>query len=420
MFLKFHWYALFMITIMEIVYRFGHYELNFNDRQLRECGLEVRVEPRAFDVLCYLAVNRDRVVDKQELLQSVWPDGYVTEAALTTALRTARRAVGDTGSRQEIIRTHYGRGYQFVAPAEPRSATPPDNDPHPPAARDRIATSESVSYCRTRDGFRIAHAAGGNGPPLVKAANWLTHLDLDRTCPMWTHWADELTRSRRLIRYDARGGGMSDWCQPGRTPEEWVDELDSVVEAAGLDRFPLIAASHGTAIAIAYAAVRPERVSRMILVSTHARGRHARARTPLDHKAADLDLDLARVGWLTGDRRFQRAFAAQFLPTAPPAAWDSIITFEHQTTPAENAIQILETMSHVDVFPFASKITCPTLILHSRGDARVPASEAQELAALIPLSQLVILDSRNHLLTAAEPGRAVAGKHINEFLAGPD
>jgi pimeloyl-ACP methyl ester carboxylesterase len=126
---------------------------------------------------------------------------------------------------------------------------------------------------------------------------------------MWTHWADELTQNRRLIRYDARGGGMSDWCPPARSPEQWVD-VSTVADAAGLDHFPLVPAADGTAIAIAYAALRPERVTRMILVSTHARGRHARADTGLDQKAAELDLNLATIGWQTHNRRYLRAFAS--------------------------------------------------------------------------------------------------------------
>ncbi|MFY1674562.1 alpha/beta fold hydrolase [Plantactinospora sp. WMMB334] len=403
-------------------YRFGHYELDIDGLELRQCGLEVRIEPRAFDVLCYLATHRHRIVSKDELLRAVWPDGFITEAALSTALRTARLAVGDTGTRQEVIRTHHRRGYQFLAGLNPPPATTPGTDDatapaSPPDGRDCTTSAETVSFCFTNDGTRIAYAASGTGPPLVKAANWLAHLDLDRTCPMWTHWADELTQSRRLIRYDARGGGMSDWCPPARSPEQWVDELDAVADAAGLDRFPLVAAADGTAIAIAYAALRPERVTRMVLVGTHARGRHARADTGLDQKAADLDLDLATVGWQTRNRRYLRAFAAQFLPNAPAEAWDSLIDFQRRTTSPGNAIRMLETMSHADMFPFATKITCPTLILHSRGDTRVPATEATELAALISGSRLVTLDSRNHLLTAAEPARAVAGKHITDFLA---
>ncbi|MDH2387881.1 alpha/beta fold hydrolase [Streptomyces sp. HNM0663] len=404
-------------------YRFGEYELDTARRQLRRGGETVHVEPRALDLLCHLIEHRDRVVPKNELLDEVWEDRFVSEAALTTALRTARLAVGDSGSRQRLIRTVHRRGYQFVAPARIVAGSPAVGSGRPAgvarasADASSAAGGQTIRFCRSDDGVRIAYATVGSGPPLVKAANWMTHLDLEWTTPVWSHWLNGLARNRRLVRYDERGCGLSDWAAPGFTFDDWVDDLESVVEAVGLERFPLLGVSQGGAVAVAYAARRPERVSRLILAGAYARGRQVRARDEAERDAAALDLDLARVGWIHQDPSFLRVFASQFLPEATPEEWDEFTDFQRRTTSPANGVRFLEEFARIDVSGIAHRVQCPTLIIHSRDDARVPASQASELAALIPDSRLALLKSRNHLLTAFEPAWDEFLSHIDAFLA---
>ncbi|MFJ9543810.1 alpha/beta fold hydrolase [Streptomyces sp. NPDC101225] len=404
-------------------YRFGAYELDLTRHQLRRAGESVHVEPRALDLLCHLVAHRDRVVTKNELLDEVWGDRFVSEAALTTALRTARLAVGDTGSRQQVIRTVHRRGYQFVAEATavaggPSAASVQQGGAEPPPADGPVgAHHQTIRFCRADDGTRIAHASVGSGPPLLKAANWMTHLDLEWTTPVWSHWLRGLARDRRLIRYDERGCGLSDWDVPGFTFDDWVDDLDTVVNAAGLDRFPLLGVSQGGAVAVAYAVRHPERVSRLILAGAYARGRQVRAQGEAEREEAALDLDLARVGWIHQDPRFLRVFASQFLPEGTQREWDEFTAFQRQTTSPANGVRFLEQFAHIDVSDIAHRVQCPTLIIHARDDERVPASQAGELAALIPDSRLVLLKSRNHLLTAFEPAWDEFLAHIDAFLA---
>ncbi|MFH8282621.1 alpha/beta fold hydrolase [Streptomyces antibioticus] len=399
---------------------FEQYELDTARGQLRRSGEPIHVEPRALDLLCHLVRHRDRVVPKCELLDEVWGDRFVSEAALTTALRTARLAVGDTGRAQRVIRTVHRRGYQFVASRvsadeaaahqragrEPASAVGPGDAAH-----------QTIRYCRANDGARIAYASVGSGPPLLKAANWMTHLDLEWTTPLWSHWLSGLARRRRLIRYDERGCGLSDWQVPGFSFDHWVDDLETVVDAAGIDRFPLLGVSQGGAVAIAYAVRHPERVSRLILAGAYARGRQVRALGTDEAREAALDLDLARVGWIHQDPRFLRVFASQFLPEGTPADWEAFTAFQRQTTSPANGVRFLEEFARIDVSGIADRVTCPTLIVHSRDDERVPMSQASELAALIPDSRLVLLKSRNHLLTAHEPAWDEFLAHVDAFLA---
>lgn len=404
-------------------YCFGDYELDTVHHQLRRGGEPVHVEPRALYLLCHLVTHRNRVVSKNELLDKVWGDRFVSEAALTTGLRTARRAVGDTGSQQLLIRTVHRRGYQFVATVTVVGTSSPAGGGLGSGAPPVVvgggggAERQVIRFCRAQDGARIAYATVGSGPPLLKAANWMTHLDLEWTTPVWSHWLGGLARNRRLVRYDERGCGLSDWDVPGFSFDDWVDDLDSVVEAVGLDRFPLLGVSQGGAVAVAYAVRRPERVSRLILAGAYARGRQVRARDAAERNEAALDLELARVGWLHQDPSFLRVFASQFLPEGTPAEWEAFTAFQRRTTSPANGVRFLEEFARIDVSEIAHRIGCPTLIIHSRDDARVPVSQATELAALIPGSRLVLLESGNHLLTAYEPAWGEFLSHVDAFLA---
>jgi pimeloyl-ACP methyl ester carboxylesterase len=390
------------------LYSFGDFQLDEQQFELRHRGAVVHVEPRVFDVLSYLVRNRDRVVARQELLDQVWGDRFVTESAVSTRLKAARRAVGDDGSRQMVIKTVHGRGYQFVAPVV---AADPGN-----ADRHQEIDVQEIRYCTTADGTRIAYASSGSGPPLVKAANWLTHLDLEWQSPVWAHWLHALSQRHRLIRYDERGSGLSDWDVEEFAFSDWVEDLAVVVDRCHLDRFPLLGVSQGGAVAIAYAASNPERVSQLILVGAYPHGRMVRASTPEEKAEALVDIDLARVAWRRQDDSFLQVFAAQFLPDAAPAQREAFTELLRATTSSDNAGRFMEQFAHIDVQDRLADVRCPTLVVHSRGDRRVPIDQARALAAAIPDSRLVILDSGNHLLTADEPAWSHFRDEVDRFL----
>ena len=234
-----------------------------------------------FDVLVLLVRERDRVVTKEELLDTVWGDRFVSESALTSRIKAARQAIGDDGKAQRLVRTVHGRGYQFVA-----DVTELDEHPSPSSTTDPLPEQE-IRFCTADDGTRLAYATMGSGRPLVKVANWLSHLDYDRQSVVWRHWLIELARRFRLVRYDERGCGLSDWDVPEFSFEAWVRDLEAVVDAVGLERFPLLGISQGGPVAIAYAVRNPERVSHLVLLGSYAQGRRARATTPEDHELVD-------------------------------------------------------------------------------------------------------------------------------------
>ncbi len=395
--------------------------------ELRRGGAVEHVEPQVFDVLVHLIRNRERVVTKTELLDTVWGDRFVSESALASRLKSARRAVGDDGAAQRVIRTVFGRGYQFVAdvrelgpgvPAVNGTPAPPSpNGTHHAARPEPLPTlSQKIRFCTAADGARIAFATMGSGPVLVKAANWLMHLDHDRESSVWRHWLEGLATGRTLVRYDERGCGMSDWNVHSFTFEDWVDDLELVVDAANLERFPLLGVSQGAAVAVAFAARHPERVSKLILCGAYGKGRLLRATSEEERREAALDLEVARVGWGRDDPSFRQVFTSQFLPDGTRQEWEEFNELQRRTTSADNAVRFLETFSRIDVTDVAPMVQCPTLVLHSREDRRVPLSSARELAALIPDCQFVSLPSRNHIITD-EPAWPMFLAEIDRFLA---
>jgi pimeloyl-ACP methyl ester carboxylesterase/DNA-binding winged helix-turn-helix (wHTH) protein len=397
-----------------VVWRFDDFELDTAQYELRGAGTVIRVEPQVFDVMTQLVGNHERLVTKEELFDTVWGGRFVGEAALTSRIKAARRALGDDGESQRYIRTVRGRGYQFVGTLiEPAQAV----EPEPPPEVEAAAPRQHIAFTRALDGIRLAYAVVGEGPPLVRAANWMTHLGYDIESPVWRHWVRDLSAEHTFIRYDERGCGLSDWEAGDFTFADWVADLESVVDALGLERFPLLGVSQGGAVAVAYAAKHPERVSKLILCSAYARGRAVRAVSAEEKSAAELDLDLARVGWGRDDPAFRQVFAAQFLPDGTRADWAAFDQLQRRTTSPENAVRFLAEFATIDVRELAREVRCPTLILHSREDHRVPMQAGQDLAGLIPDSHLVALDSKNHLLTANEPAWQVFREELSAFLA---
>ena len=395
------------------VWRFDGFVLDTQRYELRHGDAVIRVEPQVFDVLTQLVSNPHRFVSKEELFDSVWGGRFVGEAALTSRIKAARRALGDDGESQRYIRTVRGRGYQFVGTLLDDGPRVVEPEPviEPPAPRQHIA------FCRAVDDVRLAYAVAGDGPPLVRAANWMTHLGYDIESPVWRHWVRDLSAKYRFIRYDERGCGLSDWEATDFTFADWVADLESVVEALGLERFPLLGVSQGGAVAVAYAARHPERVSHLVLCGAYARGRAVRAISDDEKRAAALDLELARVGWGRDDPAFRQVFAAQFLPDGTRADWAAFDQLQRRTTSPENAVRFLEEFGRIDVCEQAREVRCPTLIMHSRDDHRVPMRFGEELASLIPQSRLVALGSNNHLLTATEPAWPVFCAELDAFLA---
>jgi len=278
------------------------------------------------------------------------------------------------------------------------------------------SAKQQIRFCTTSDGVRIAYAKSGGGPPLVKVANWMTHLEFDWESPVWRHWLTELSHDHTFVRYDARGCGLSDWDVPELSFEAWVRDLETVVDAIGVEQFPLLGLSQGGPIAIAYAVRHPERVSHLILHGAYARGWLKRSPTPEQRKEAEMMNELAELGWGKENPAFRQFFTTQFIPEGTPEQHRWWNRLEQMTTSPQNAARFMRVFNEIDVTALAPRVTCPTLVLHSTRDARVPFEEGRLIASLIPGARFVALESRNHVLLEQEPAWRRWLEEVRAFL----
>lgn len=275
---------------------------------------------------------------------------------------------------------------------------------------------QQIRFCRSSDGVRLAYASVGNGPPLVKAANWLNHLEFDWNSPVMRPWLVELSRHHTLIRYDERGCGLSDWDVADFSLEAWVHDLETVVDACGVERFPLLGISQGGPIAITYAHRHPERVSKLILYGTYYRGRRHWIESDQERSELDLMIEMVRVGWGKDHAAFRQVFTTLFLPEGTPEQFRWMNELQRVSTSPENAVRLMNAFHHLDAKKAARQLKVPTLVLHATGDLRIPVREGERLARLIPGARFVPLQSRNHLLLGHEPAFPAFIAAIHEFL----
>jgi pimeloyl-ACP methyl ester carboxylesterase/DNA-binding SARP family transcriptional activator len=293
-----------------------------------------------------------------------------------------------------------------ASPSRPAQRSP-DVSPEP---------RQEVRFCRADDGVRIAYALAGRGPPLVKTANWLNHLEYDWESPIWGHLLRGLAQEHRLLRYDARGNGLSDWDVGELSLDAWVADLDKVVEAVGYDRFPLLGVSQGCAISIAYAVRRPERVSHLILYAGFAAGPYKRGdETERERRRAMITL--MRLGWGQSNPAFRQMFTSRFIPDATREQAEAFNELQRRTASPEGAARYYETTASIDVRQLLQRLDVPTLVMHQRGDAQVPMERGRELAAGIPGARFVALPGQNHLFLENDEATGRFFEELRRFLA---
>lgn len=392
-------------------YRFGRFELVQETRELLADGRARVVEPQVFDLLNHLIEARERVVTQDELIASIWNRRIVSDAAISARVSAARAAIDDDGKRQRWIRTIPRRGFRFVGNIEADAAADAPAKPHRPGNRQ----DQRIAFCRSRDGTRIAYAVSGHGYPLVKVGHWLTHLDHDWNSPIWRPFLDRLHDSFRVIRYDQRGNGLSDWEIGPLSLDQFVDDLAAVVDAAGQERFALYGTSQGAPIAIAYACRNPQRVSHLVLHGGFEKGRLIRS-TESERQQAEAILTLMRHGWGKVGSAFINAFAMTFIPDGTREQIDSLVDLQRQTTSPENAMALRTAVDLLDVSGLVETIDVPTLVVHARGDSVQPLEQGRQLATRIPAAEFVLLESRNHVVLPQEGAWQVFFDRLEDFI----
>lgn len=276
--------------------------------------------------------------------------------------------------------------------------------------------SQQIRFCTGFDGTRLAYAMSGGGTPLVRAPHWLTHLEHEWQSAIWKPWIESLSRGRAVLRLDERGCGLSDRDVADISFEAWVRDLEAVVDAAGLGRFALFGHSQGGAIAVEYAVRHPERVTHLVLLGAYARGWMKRGLSPKHVDELQALLKLVEVGWGRNDPSYRQIFSTGFMPGGTLEQLNAMSELQRVSATPDCAVRILRAMYEIDVRESAARVRCPTLVLHARGDRRVPFEEGRLFAGLVPGARLVTLETDNHILLSHEPAFRRFFEELDAFL----
>lgn len=388
-------------------YSFDEFVLDLDRRELHKGSEAVDLEPQVFDLLAFLLHHRDRVVSRDDLIEGVWGGRIVSESALATRINAARRAIGDDGSAQRLIKTMVRKGFRFVGEVREDEA----------GAHAPVPLAQSISFCRTSDDVNIAVATVGNGPILVKTANWLNHLEHDWQSPIWLPMLQRLAARFRLVRYDGRGNGLSDRDVADISQDGFVRDLDAVIDTLDADRFVLLGLSQGAAAAVTFAARHPNRVSRLILYGAYAQGRNRRGSSE-DATTAQAILAMMQQGWGHADSAFMRAFSSLYLPNASREQVKSFADMQRLSTSGEIATRLRIACDDIDIVDLLPKIKVPTLVVHARHDQVAPLEQGRLIAAQIPGAKFVTIDSENHVPVPTDPVWETLMSEIEAFAAG--
>ena len=284
-----------------------------------------------------------------------------------------------------------------------------------PSARTDALRSQHIGFCEVRDRTKIAYATVGSGPPLMKAANWLNHLEFDWSSPIWGRSFASIANYRTFVRYDERGCGLSDWDVKDLSFDAFVEDLEAVADKLGLERFPLLGISQGAAVSIEYAVRHPERVSGLILFGSYAAGwRHLAS--PEEQARREAVLTLTELGWGTDNPAYRHIFSKTFMPEATLADLDWFDEFQRRTASPKNAARFQDAFGHIDVRHRLAEVKAPTLVMHSKYDQRIPLELGRAVASGIPNARFVPLESRNHILVNHEPALQVCLETAGQFL----
>lgn len=340
---------------------------------------------------------------------------FDTQAA--AQLLTLLKQLGETNEHSSLFHAFSKRFQEAKISWPPKLETQYIEEPKAPlspSGRELLAR-QKIRFCTGEDKVRIAYASVGEGYPIVKAANWLSHLEHDWEAPVWSPLFRELAVDHQFIRYDERGNGLSDWEVDDISFDAFLKDLETVVDASKVDKFALLGISQGCAVSIAYAVQYPERVSHLILFGGYAAGWRIGA-NEATVKEREAIMTLTETGWGKDNPAYRHIFSSTFMPSATAEELSWFNDFQRLTTSPANAVRFLSVFSEIDVREQLSQITVPTLVIHSMGDQRIPVNTAREIASIIPNAEFIGLDSDGHLLLARETASKVFVEAVRDFI----
>lgn len=400
-----------------IAYEFGPFRLEVNEHRLLRQNLPIPLTGKAFETLRVLLERHGTLVSKQDLMSAVWPSTQVEENNLDRNISMLRKALGAQDSGEDFIETVPRLGYRFSAPVVERSSErqnrrATDREPSMPARQE-------IRFCITPDKVRLAYATVGSGHPIVRVANCFNHLDFEWGSPIWRHWVRDLASGYSLLRYDGRGNGLSERNVGEFSLDAWVHDLETVVDAAGLERFAVMGHSQGSSVAIAYAVQHPERVSHLILCGAYARGACHRESTEVLEARRALE-KLVELNFGESNPSFFQLVTSFYIPEGPCSdEQEWFKKLQLISVSSGNLVQFMRACDEINIRSLLPQVKVPTIVFHSHGDRVAPFEEGQIVATEIAGARFVPLDSGNHFLLAEEPAWKTFREELAAFLDSP-
>jgi len=392
-----------------------------------QCAVEIQKElktrnaelPENRKMEFRIGVNLGDVVEDRE---QILGDG-VNIAARLESLSDAG-GICISGKAYDQVENKLSLGYQYLGEQTVKNIVKPVRVyrvlMEPGAFAPTDIRDQRIRFCTTSEGIRLAYSTIGEGPPLVKLANWLSHLEFCWVSPVWRHWGIELSKYNLFVTYDGRGTGLSDWKVESISSETWIHDLETVVDSVGLDRFALLGISQGGPTAIAYTVRHPEKVSHLILYGAFARG-WAKMGLP-QNRIEELQTlaKLTEIGWGRDNPAYRQIFTSMFVPEATTEQMRSFNDLQRMSTSPQLAAKFWIEFGNIDVLDLLPRVTVPTLVLHSRHDVIIPFQLGRQLAASIPGARFVPLESKNHILLENEPAWQQFIAEIHRFVGVKD
>ncbi len=392
-------------------YAFGPFHLDVVERRLFRGNEEIRLRDKLFETLRVLVENSNRLVRKDELLRTIWPDAIVEENNVDHCVSSLRKVLRP----DNFIETVPRHGYRFNA--QVRTSTP--------SATVAIADARNFDdadileeletrFFTTSDGTRIAYTIGGQGPILIRCTDWLNHLGFEWKNPFLRAWLQEVMKHNTLVRYDARGCGLSDWLVDDFSFERSVDDFEELADHVGADDFAICGGCRGAVIAANYVVRHPDRVSKLIFQGAFSNGWPPPSEDSTEQFEAMLTL--MRLGWGRDNPAFRQLWTSLFMPDATPDQMLWMNELQRISTSPENAVRLTRELPRMRMIDLLPKISTPTLVIHSSHDGAVPVSEGRLIASRLPNATFVELESRAHLVAPGDPAFHVFAKAVGTFL----
>ncbi|WP_395344515.1 alpha/beta fold hydrolase [Ningiella sp. W23] len=375
---------------------------------------DIQIDIRSIEALCQNDLSRQQLTDILQALNDPLLEGLDLPNHETYQNWLTSERISVEKLHTEVIQRLEGKNKAAREEAL-RQQSGKDKEAHEKHAANQLLKRQKIQFCETSDKVRIAYATVGEGAPLVKAANWLSHLELDWDAPIWSPLFKQLAQDHLFIRYDERGNGLSDWEVKDISFEAFVKDLETLVDALELDTFPLLGISQGAAVSIEYAVRHPQRVSHLILFGGYAAGWRINS-TAEQIKEREAVMTLTKSGWGQDNPAYRQIFSSTFMPSGSIDELNWFNEFQRQTTSPENAARFQSAFGDIDVRHRLAHVNVPTLVIHSNGDTRIPIKSGRDIAASIPNAEFVSVESDNHLLIGNEPASTEFVEAVREFI----